>query len=1024
MVGHNYSEYITNVQETNRFYPTIGNHDSEDYGSLDEYRGFFPLEIYNDEEPEGISSGGTYQDEDVYSFVAGNEQTKVEFFMMDWHVYADNLWWSNQKDWIEDELTGSVTDWQVVVGHVAPYSSVAPVTNGHGGVTELQWPFQAWGADAVFSGHNHVYERINGLEIRGQSSLNPATFGTQPTDISSRPTTAAHVPWEPEAWVVNAIYGSPDLSPVIQEIVNQGEWDKSDKSLVLVVEGTGTRTAHSYDGDPNKAPSLQVTYQFGSLSPVTVQARVAASSDDAEEHGPNAGTSPGQMYLDSTDLELVADGQSRGDQVVGIRFTNVDIPANAQILEAQLTFTADEASQRTTPFFTEGAGGAESDQFADVANVDAGSQVRAAGQAGAMLVSANDSFMSFEQWAIATPALSHLTDRVARSTDDAEQRTSGAVVTTSGDLGMFEDSDSGAQVTNSHVGVRFDDVHIPHGATIYDAYIQFTGFGAAEPAPVQIRAVSPGNLNDLGEFAATSNDIGNRALANGQVTWTPSNWAEGAGADQKTPNLAALVQGVVDHQNWGNGADDLVFRLEGVDGSATAVAWGTTSTAPTGVPELHVSYWDPSQTAEPLPALVDLYTVHRDGETSSDRLYLSAARPETGSELYVYNPISGTYGLAKDLVPGPTGSSPDDIVALDGDLFFTAQSPGYGRELWRLDAETGEATINDLLTYPGRGSEPWSLIAFDGDLFFSATMDVPESGWERVMMRLDPGSDGTSVVRYNDRYLLGPGDFTPFDGDNDGDVDLCFSARSSTTVDNIVVPGPSELFLYDAATETVSRLATGNQGPVTGFGLTPFNGKLYMGFGTAETGSELGRYDPETRQIEVVFDSIAGPTAGGVASNMVGIGNYLYFNGYSQGEGRELFRYDPEKESITESGSLVENLLGAASSYPLHLIALDDKLYFTARTIDGYALHRYDPSAELVSGQTIVPVVYSGLGALADDLYDIVAFDHDLYFAVLRPSGESYDVFRVDPTDPGSSTSGWVTQDINVSGLEMIDLFA
>ena len=47
----------------------------------------------------------------------------------------------------------------------------------------MQWPFQAWGADLVVNGHNHVYERVNVDGLRfvtngmgGQDSLN--AFGT------------------------------------------------------------------------------------------------------------------------------------------------------------------------------------------------------------------------------------------------------------------------------------------------------------------------------------------------------------------------------------------------------------------------------------------------------------------------------------------------------------------------------------------------------------------------------------------------------------------------------------------------------------------------------------------------------------------------------------------------------------------------------------------------------------------------------------------------------------------------------
>jgi hypothetical protein len=47
---------------------------------------------------------------------------------------------------------------------------------------------------------------------------------------------------------------------VIQEIVNRPGW-ASGNSLVLLITGSGTRTAEAYDGDPSGAPLLKVTYQ-------------------------------------------------------------------------------------------------------------------------------------------------------------------------------------------------------------------------------------------------------------------------------------------------------------------------------------------------------------------------------------------------------------------------------------------------------------------------------------------------------------------------------------------------------------------------------------------------------------------------------------------------------------------------------------------------------------------------------------------------------------------------------------------
>uniref|UniRef100_A0A7S4SBN9 DUF1501 domain-containing protein n=1 Tax=Ditylum brightwellii TaxID=49249 RepID=A0A7S4SBN9_9STRA len=52
---------------------------------------------------------------------------------------------------------------------------------------------------------------------------------------------------------------TPDLSPIIQELVDRSGWVLGN-SVVLIINGTGTRVAEAWDGDPKNAPLLVVTY--------------------------------------------------------------------------------------------------------------------------------------------------------------------------------------------------------------------------------------------------------------------------------------------------------------------------------------------------------------------------------------------------------------------------------------------------------------------------------------------------------------------------------------------------------------------------------------------------------------------------------------------------------------------------------------------------------------------------------------------------------------------------------------------
>ncbi|NMM47567.1 CBM96 family carbohydrate-binding protein [Marinigracilibium pacificum] len=101
--------------------------------------------------------------------------------------------------------------------------------------------------------------------IKGQDVNNAGTFTTATNNISNRTTTSASVSWNNvPAWNSAGQAGTnqrtPDISSIIQEIVNRGGWI-SGNNMVLMVDGTsGKRSAKTYDGDPSKAPKLVYTY--------------------------------------------------------------------------------------------------------------------------------------------------------------------------------------------------------------------------------------------------------------------------------------------------------------------------------------------------------------------------------------------------------------------------------------------------------------------------------------------------------------------------------------------------------------------------------------------------------------------------------------------------------------------------------------------------------------------------------------------------------------------------------------------
>ena len=101
------------------------------------------------------------------------------------------------------------------------------------------------------------------LLIRGQAADDASPFTKARRNISSRKQTSSVVEWEPLPWTRVGEAGldqqTPDITAIVQEIIDRPGWF-SGNSLVLLISGSGTRTAESYNGDAAGAPLLHVEY--------------------------------------------------------------------------------------------------------------------------------------------------------------------------------------------------------------------------------------------------------------------------------------------------------------------------------------------------------------------------------------------------------------------------------------------------------------------------------------------------------------------------------------------------------------------------------------------------------------------------------------------------------------------------------------------------------------------------------------------------------------------------------------------
>ena len=121
-------------------------------------------------------------------------------------------------------------------------------------ITNAYLVFRAVGADSPMTNSD-----ATSLTLKGQLIGNAPTFTSTSGNISSRALTTASTAWTPSTWSSGSDYNSPDISAVVQEIVNQGAW-ASGNSLAIIITGTGHRASQAYDTDPSTAAQLVVTY--------------------------------------------------------------------------------------------------------------------------------------------------------------------------------------------------------------------------------------------------------------------------------------------------------------------------------------------------------------------------------------------------------------------------------------------------------------------------------------------------------------------------------------------------------------------------------------------------------------------------------------------------------------------------------------------------------------------------------------------------------------------------------------------
>ena len=423
------------------------------------------------------------------------------------------------------------------------------------------------------------------ITFSGHQIGNSPAFGAAADIFSRTPTPLAlNVDWDAPEWIADSPVFSPNLRQIVQSIVDDPGW-AANNSLSLFMAGTGARSAKTFDG--------------GGL---------AAAAN---------------LYLDWVEPPIAS-----GDQIVGLRFTDVRIPQGQGIQSAVLEFMPSEDAVDPVNLVIQGEAVDDSAAFTTTVNdissrtlttsnvawnPPAGDWKEGVAQTSTDLTAVVQEIVNRSGWcggnamSFVIRDLGAMGPRSATSFDGDPGRApilridydttrppgpgQGCTIVEVSARPALDDDDVNQNVSDESLdtnrpiiqmdstkvnGLRYQNLEVPPGVTIVDARLVFT---ATDPGAIPVNptgdpvtiSFSADATDTAGPFVSgAGTDVLSRTPVVASVSWSPSVWTT-VGSEQISPDLSPIIDAVVNGGfGWEEG-NDLALLVE-TTGSGSRIA--------------------------------------------------------------------------------------------------------------------------------------------------------------------------------------------------------------------------------------------------------------------------------------------------------------------------------------------------------------------------------------------------------------------------------------------------------------------
>lgn len=463
---------------------------------------------------------------------------------------------------------------------------------------------------------------------------------------------------------------------------------------------------------------------------------------------------------------------------------------------------------------------------------------------------------------------------IGQGADDAEEWPTGNVKRGQNTIELINEANNGDQL----VGLRFDSLMVPPGATVTSAYLQFTAAATnnLDPANLTIQGQAS---DDPGKFLNVTNDVSSRSLTTTSVAWSPPSWNTVGEADtaQQTSDLSAIVQEIVDRPGYdtynaiaflinGTGRRSIVAYNDDPDAAARlCITFDTTTVA--NVPPT-VTLDNPTDGALFVAGnAINLNATANDTDGTIQSVQFYYDNTLIGEDLNAPYAANISAGLAAGNYTLKAIATDNDGGTAEAQISVTVEAPNVPPSV------TIDAPVNGALFEEG---ETISIEATASDT--DGTIQSVQFYYDNIL--IDEDLNSPYLVNVGAGLTAGTYILKAIATDDDGDTaetQISITVQAPNIAPSIIIINPNDgAFYQEGESVTFHAVATDSDGSIQQIDLYEGNTLLYSLTPSSApyaashtiTGLIIGSYtlravatddDGDTAE-EVVYITINGPT--------------------------------------------------------------------------------------------------------------------------------------------------------------------